>query len=436
VFSRRRRGAIRRLLPFASTLLVLAGCGNTDHWVQASPADGWSAQYADAANSSFTVTAGAQSLKLRWSRSVKGSLYAAAALGAGGAGNYLAVNAQTAGGCSLMVWENDDNGRQRWCTRLVLGGGFASPLFDQFDNVYIGQPGTMLSYPPTQWVRWRHAVIGMPQTPRFVDDGQLLVVTHLGQVQVLDAHRGETVGSAVDLVTGVDPLDSNRGLTDCQPQRAGCPVAAAPAYAPKTGMIVIGLWQPGAKAPGLAALRYHARRDPVLAREWTSDAVASGVIASPVFSSDGSKVYVTSRDGVLWALNGEDGKAKWSVPLGFTPQTPPSVAPGGLIVAGGGPGSKLVAVRDSGDHGDVAWRRDDVAPLCTSGLAGPGVGYTVVRDGDTGLALLGFNPADGRNINKYPLPNATGWPVGMSIGHDRRVVTGTSDGQVYSFVPA
>ena len=45
------------------------------------------------------------------------------------------------------------------------------------------------------------------------------------------------------------------------------------------------------------------------------------------------------------------------------------------------------------------------------------------------------NPADGRGINRYPLPEATGFPVGVSIGADRRVVTATSDGQVYSFAP-
>ena len=69
---------------------------------------------------------------------MKGDLGAAVALGSG---SYLAANAQTAGGCSLMVWENDNNGRQRWCTRLIQGGGFAGALFDGFDNLYVGQPG-------------------------------------------------------------------------------------------------------------------------------------------------------------------------------------------------------------------------------------------------------------------------------------------------------
>ena len=45
------------------------------------------------------------------------------------------------------------------------------------------------------------------------------------------------------------------------------------------------------------------------------------------------------------------------------------------------------------------------------------------------MALLVFDPADGHTINSYPLPEATGWPVGVSVGNDRRVVTATSDGR-------
>jgi outer membrane protein assembly factor BamB len=433
MFSRHR--TFRRLAAFVGAAMLMGGCGNTDTWVDAAPAAGWSAQYADAANSSYTTTSGAESLKLTWSRSVKGSLFVSVALGASD-NHYLAANAQTAAGCSLMVWEYDNNGRQRWCARLVLGGGFASPLFDKFDNLYVGQPGTMLSFPPTQWWRWRHPVIGMPLTPRFLGPNRMLVVTHLGQVQVLDAHRGEMVGSAVDLVLGVNPTDSQRGLGECQAAGPGCPVAAAPAFSPSKNLIVTGIWQPGAPAATLTALRYRRDEGPVLTAEWSTDAVTSGVLASPVFSADGSTVYVNSRDGKLWALDSSDGEPKWSVPLGFSPQTPPSVRPDGLLVSGGGPDAKLVAVRDNGDRGDVLWRREDVTALCTASQAGDDVGYTVVRSGDNGLALLVFRTGDGRTANTYPLPQATGWPVGVSVAADRRVITATSDGQVYGFNPA
>lgn len=427
---------LRRLVALTSAALVVstaAGCGNTDSWVDSTAAPGWAAQYGDAANSSYTATGGAAALSLQWSRSVKGELGAGAALASGS--SYLAVNGQTAGGCSLMVWEVDNNGRQRWCTRMVLGGGFTSPLFDQFDNLYIGQPGLMVSYPPTQWVRWRQNVIGMPTTARFLGGDQLLVITHLGQVLVFDSHRGVVTGTPLDLVEGLDPTDSTRGLTDCAQELPQCPVSTPPAFAAATGMIVASLWQPGAAASTLVGLQYHPGQTPLLTREWTSTAISAGVLGAPVFSSDGKTVYVTGRDRKLWALNAADGTQKWSAALDFQPRTPPSVAPDGVIVAGGGPGAHLVAFTDAGDHPQPVWHRDDVTPLSTSSQAGADVAYTVIGTAPAGLSLLVFHPGDGRTLNSYPLPQADGVPVGVSVGHDRRVVVATSAGQVYSFDP-
>lgn len=426
---------VRLLATLLCTMLALAACSNTDSWVDAHAAPGWSAQYGDAANSSHVDIDGATAVRLDWTRSVKGSLGAQVALGSTAATNYLAANAQTRDGCSLMVWESDNGGRQRWCTRLWQGGGLAGPLFDGFDNLYVGQPGAMLSFPPTQWIRWRQPVIGLPMTPRILDAGQLLVVTHLGQVLIFDAHRGTVVGTSLDLVAGLDPTDSERGLADCAQGRPRCPVASAPAFSAATGIVVLTLWEPGADAPRVVGLRYRPGQTPLLAHEWTSTEVGGGPLASPALSSDGNTAYVTGRDERLWALNTADGSTKWSVPLGYQPQTPPSVTPDGLIIAGGGPGAKLVAVDDRGSSGEVRWTRDDVLPLSTSSRAG-GVGYTVIRDGDEGQALLAFDPADGHTLDTDPLPGATGFPVGVSIGHDRRVVAATSDGQVYGFAPA
>jgi outer membrane protein assembly factor BamB len=425
----------RRLIVLASAALItgaLAGCGNTDSWVEAHAADGWAAQYGDAANSSYTSVAGAEALRLEWSRSVKGDLGAAVALGSG---QYLAVNGQTPAGCSLMVWEADNNARQRWCTRLWQGGGFSSPLWDGFDNLYMGQPGAMLSFPPTQWIRWRQPVIGMPTTARILAPDHLLVVTHLGQVILFDAHRGTVIGTPLDLVEGVDPTDSQRGLADCRLGRPRCPVASAPAFAANTNMVVVPVWQPGAPASVLVGLKYNPDRNPKLSVAWTSDAVKAGTTASPVASADGSTIYVNGRDNKLWAIDARDGKPKWSTPLKFLPQTPPSVAPNDDVIAGAGPDTQLIAIKDRGDHADVIWTRNDVSPLTTPSQAGQHTAYTVVKDGGDGQALLVFDPADGHTVNSYPLPQATGYPVGVSIGHDRRVVAATSAGQVYGFAP-
>ncbi|WP_424386981.1 PQQ-binding-like beta-propeller repeat protein [Mycolicibacter algericus] len=413
---------------------ALGGCANTDSWVKAAPAAGWPAQYADAANSSNTATAGATDLQLDWTRSVKGELGAGPAVGAHG---WLVLNAQTEDGCSLMQWENAEHGRQRWCTRLHQGGGFFGPLIDGFDNVYVGQPGAMLSFPPTQWIRWRAPVIGMPSTPRILGDGLLLVVTHLGQVLVFDAHRGAVVGTPLDLVDGVDPTDFRRGLSDCDAARPDCPVAAAPAFSAASNTVVVSLWQPGADESGLVGIKYHPGGTPLLTQEWTSDAVAAGVLASPVLSADGATAYINGRDQRLWAINAADGKAKWSVPLKFLAQTPPAVTPGGLIVAGGGPETELVAFADRGDYAEQVWRRDDVTPLSSSSLAGK-VGYTVAAGtsvGPAGLSLLVFDPDDGHSVNSYPLPESRGFPLGVSVGRDQRVVVTTSAGQVFSFAP-
>ncbi|MCG5434362.1 PQQ-binding-like beta-propeller repeat protein [Mycobacterium sp. MYCO198283] len=433
MFRQTTRGLVKLTAAISAAAFVVAGCGNTDDWVDAKAAEGWAAQYADAANSGYTATAGAEALVLQWTREVKGSLFASPALGVDG---YLALNGQTAAGCSLMVWENDNNGRQRWCTRLVLGGGFASPLFDGFDNLYVGQPGYLLSFPPTQWIRWRKPVIGMPLTPRFVAGDRLLVVTHLGQVLIFDAHRGTVDGAPLDLVAGVNPREPERGLDACQSAGPGCPVAAAPAYSAATGIAVLSVWQPGARTPVLVGLRYAADQQPVLSQLWTSEAVASGPVNSPVMAADGKTAYVTARDGRLWAIDTATGEARWSVDPGFDPQFPPSVSPDGLLLVGGASaGAKLVALRDRGDHADEQWRHDDVAPLTAVSQAGGAAAYSVVGDGPNGLALLVVDPADGSTRARLPMPRATGWPVGVAVANDRRVVAATSDGQVFSFGP-
>ena len=406
MFSRHR--IPRRLAALvAAALLAVSGCGNTDSWVDAAPAAGWPAQYADAANSSYTATAGAESLKLTWSRSVKGSLFASVALG-GTDTHYLAANAQTAAGCSLMVWEYDNNGRQRWCTRLVLGGGFASPLFDKFDNLYVGQPGTMLSFP-------HDAVVALAASgDRDAADPPLR------RPQSAAGGHASRSGPGGRRAPRRDDRVGGRPGARCQPhrqparahrlpgRRTGLPRRGRARATPKsTGLIVTGIWQPGAPAATLTALRYRADGGPVLSPEWSTDAVTSGVIGSPVFSADGSTVYVNSRDGKLWALDSKDGKAEMVCATGlFTADTAVCKPTGGLLVSGGGPDAKLVAVRDNGERGDVIWRRDDVTPLCTASLAGDDIGYTVVRSGDNGAGAAGLPYR--RRAHRQHLPPAAG----------------------------
>lgn len=428
----RARTILAALVMMLFALTLITGCSSDDSWIDIKAAPGWSASYADAHNSSYTPTEGARELTLEWRRSTKGRMGSAAAIGID---NFIAVSADTPSGCTLMEWENNKAGRQRWCTRMVTGSPWSGPLTDGYNNTYMGQPGAVVAFPPTQWIRWRKPVMGAPTTPKIVEPGRLLVLTHLGQMLIFDAHRGNVVGTPMDLLEGIDPTDPQRGLSDCEPARPKCPVAATPAYDRVTGTIVTTLWRPNTPVPILLAVTYDADGKVTLKHKWASKIIDEGVVGPPVLSNNGETVYINDRKGWLHAIRTFDGVQKWSMPLGFVPKTPPSVAPDDTIIAGGADDATLLAIKDTGDKGEISWSREDLAPLCTSSQTAGNVAYTVVKDGDKGLALVVFNTSDGTTINRYVLPEAEGTPVGISIGTDQRVIVALSEGMVYGFRP-
>ena len=142
--------------------------------------------------------------------------------------------------------------------------------------------------------------------------------------------------------------------------------------------------------------------------------MGAGVIASPVLSADGTTVYVNGRDRRLWALDAADGSAKWSVPLGFPAPDPAVGRARWVIIAGGGPNTELVGVRDSGDSAEVAWRRDDITRCPPQSRAGGKVAYTVTADGPDKLSPCWSSTPKtaGAPFNSYPLDGAGGYPVG------------------------
>ena len=241
-------------LPLASTAAHrwARRCGNTDSWVDAHAADGWPAQYGDAANSSYIAVRRRRARsRCDWTPLGQGRpRRAGSALGSGG---YLAANAQTPGGCSLMVWENDNNGPPALVQPAVAGRRLRpSPLFDGFDNLYVGQPGAMLSFPPTQWIRWRQPVIGMPTTPRILG-ARPAAGGHAPRsgagVRRPPRHGGRHAAGSRG---GRRPHRcAARAAPTASPARPRCPVAAAPAFSPATG-------RRGARA--VAARRPGARR--------------------------------------------------------------------------------------------------------------------------------------------------------------------------------
>ena len=302
-----------------------AGCGNTDSWVEA-PRPGWSAQYGDAANSSYTTTAGAR--RSRWTGAGR-SKASSAPPPRWAQSSYLAANGQTAGGCSLMVWENDNDGRQRWCTRMVLGGGFASPLFDGFDNLYVGQPGIDAVLPahavdPLAPARDRNAA-----RPRgFSAVASCSSSPTSARCWCSTRTAAPSSAQLFDLVAGVDPTDSHP-RSDRLPARpprlpggrrtrllgGHADDRAGPLAARRTAL------------PRSPRLRYHPGQTPLLTQRVDQRRGHRRRAGQPGAVRRRQHGLRQRSRPALWALDTSNGKPKWSVPLGFQPQTPPTVAP-------------------------------------------------------------------------------------------------------------
>ena len=362
------------------------------------PAAGWSAQYGDAANSSYSAVAGADG--------------AAPGVDPVGQGRARRPGGPRLG--QLSGRQRPDRGRlladgvgdrQQRPAALVHPAGAraaasSSPLFDGFDNLYVGQPGAMHVLPvdPVDPVA--------PSGDRHADDRPA--------ARPRPAAGGDAPGPGAGVRRAPRHRRSARRWTWSAASTRRTPSAASPTVS-RPGRV------PGGRRAGVlrrrpgswcsrcgspARRRADARRPALPAG---TDSAADPRVdqrrrrrrsaGQPGAVRRRRTVYVNGRDERLWALDTDDGTAKWSVPLDYLAQTPPSVSPDGLIIAGGGPDAKLVAVRDTGDHGEVVWTRDDVAPLSTSSLAGARLAYTVTRDGDDGLALLVFDPADGAHAS-------------------------------------
>ena len=103
----------------------------------------------------------------------------------------------------------------------------------------------------------------------------------------------------------------------------------------------------------------------------------------------------------------------------------------GLLVVAGGEEGRLLAVRDAGDSAELAWERDDVLQLGVPAQSAGETGYTVIRDGDDGLALLTFDTGDGSTLDQTVLPDALGFSTGTAIGPKGEVVVPAFLGELF-----
>ena len=175
---------------------LIAGCGSDDGRVDRYASAGWPAMHADARNSDTSPVTGSRDVEFAWSRPLGGPVAAYASVAANG---QSFVTARTENGCNLFSFQMD-TGRKKWCARLNDGVVASTPIVDTATNVYVGESGAMMSFTETGQLRWRTLVVGTPLSSQFTGDGNLLFITQLGQINVLDPQTGAKVLPSFDLI--------------------------------------------------------------------------------------------------------------------------------------------------------------------------------------------------------------------------------------------
>lgn len=399
----------------------------------------WSAVHADAANTDYSPVEGPDRLGLRWERRIEGSMSIGPLpwtinLGATVDPEGRLFVTTTEPGCHLHALDGA-TGETLWCAPDIDVLAVASgPLIDAEGHLYVADGTGLHALTRDGDPLWDVPLDGVPLSVQLTPDGHLVLVTHTGTLHVRDRDDGADVVEPLVLAPDLrwEPAD---GMLACARGTEECPAANTLAV-DRHGRIFFTLWEPGAEVAGLRAVRYEAGPQPRLVPLWETDVLPGGSGSSPVLSADARRVYVTDNEGSLHALDASTGAPVWSVPIGYASGGSPSLSPDGLVVPAGGNGSPLLAVRDEGDRGTVAWRRDD---LPNRGVATQTAGdkvYATIHVGDQRNDLVLLDARDGTEIDRAPIPGTSVFSVGTTVGPDGTIYVPTIVGGLFAFGPA
>lgn len=403
-------------------------------------APGWSAVHADGANTDFSPVAGAADLTLAWERRFAGSVMIGPLPWTINLGPTIAPDGRvyltsTMLGCHLQAIDGA-SGETLWCSPdLGLFAVTSSPLIDRQGRLFIADGEAMYALDASGTARWARPIKGVPFSAQFTAEGRLIFITHLGDIHVLDRASGAPMLPTVELIPGAS-WDPAQGIFACATGTAQCPSANTPAVDPHSGLFFFTFWAPGTPQAGVRAMRYTEDPAPALTHVWTNDSLPGGSASSPVLSADGTRVYVNDYVDSVHALDAASGATIWSFPIGFASGGSPSLSPGGLIMPAGGGQSPLLAVRDAGDHGELAWRRDDLLNRSLPTQAAGDKVYATVDAGQFRNELVVLDSATGAELDREPIPGTAVFSVGTTIGLDGTVYVPTIVGGLYAFRPA
>jgi outer membrane protein assembly factor BamB len=394
-------------------------------------APGWSAVHADAANSNYYAKDGASHLTLAWSHKFSGLIN----LGPTSDGKGRVYITTSGSGCRLHALDRA-SGRIIWCSDVVGKLAVASsPLIDRDGHLYLGDGQAMRSFDRNGRIWWTHPIIGVPLSAQFTPAGDLIFITHVGMIYVLNRETGEPVIAPHALVDK-PAFDPAQGALACMRGLPECPSANTPAMDLATGRFFFTFWAPGAKNAGIRAMRITNGPSPRLVEEWTNDGLMGGSAASPDLSADGRRLYLTDNAGSLHALDAATGRILWSLPIDYASGGAVSTSPQGLIMPAGGRGASLMAIEDRGDHGAILWKQDALKNFGVATQAAGFKAYPTVSTGPGTADLLVVNTRTGAVLDRETIPGKPIFTVGTTVDQDGTVYVPSFRGELHAFIPS
>lgn len=394
-------------------------------------APAWSAVHADAANSDYHRLPGVSDLTLAWSRKFDGMIN----LGPTSDGRGRLYVTTGGEGCRLHALDRA-TGETLWCSdRVDRYAISSSPLIDMQGHLYIADGTAMHAFDREGSLRWSQPILGAPLSAQFTPQGDVLFITHVGVIYVLDRLTGWPVLAPYPLVP--DPsFDPSKGARACMRGLPECPSANTPATDLTTGRFFFTFWTPGAKAAGVRALRIVSGSSPRIEAEWINDNLPGGSASSPTLSADGRRLYLTDNEGNLHALDATTGRIAWTMAIGYAAGGSVSVSPQRLILPAGGRGAALMAVEDRGGEGKVVWRDESLRNFGIATQAAGFVAYPTVATGSGRAELLVVETRSGLVLDRERIPGRPLFTVGTTIDLDGTVYVPTIRGELHAFRPA
>jgi outer membrane protein assembly factor BamB len=279
-------------------------------------------------------------------------------------------------------------------------------------------------------IRWTRPIKGVPLSAQFTPDGDLLFITHIGVIYMLDRHTGRPVQPPHALIPGAKS-DPSKGLRACMRGLPDCPSANTPAIDLRNGRLYYTFWAPGAPNAGVRAMRL-----PSLEALWSNETLPGGSASSPDLSADGQRLYLTDNAGHLNALDAASGRLIWTLPIGYSAGGSVSVSPDGLIMPAGGRGAPLMAVQDRGSHGAIVWRNEALNNFGVATQAAGFKAYPTVSTGRGTADLLVVDTRTGRLLDRETIPGSPRFTVGTTIDANGTVYVATISGDLHAFRPA